>query len=582
MSTIPLLLAVLVATAAAVTDASIVRCDAVEAAFRAAAENDSEPCSCFDDDEAQGVGLECAASSLPTIFATLRVLNETSVSKIRIRDSLLNILPADIFTNLKPRSLSIERCSLSVLREESINVVGSRLRKLSLRNNRLKNLEKYMFQGLTRLQKLDVSGNKLTSIAANTFEDCKDLTEIVLNNNEIAVIEPGTFANLTSLKTLSLIGNKITSISKDTFAGLESLEVLQLQGNEIVSIDWAAFAGMSRLKTLNLGTNHIANVELRGLDNLQKLFLNNNSINSLKSVSLRDLPALSILSFDRNQITSIGDVDLFGLSRSTRLESIALASNNISHISPRAFQSVQNLQSLSLQNNHITDLSTNGTAYLMPLKKLTTLQLSANQLVTIRADELPKSVVTLAADHNQIAHIDGRAFEGISLKRLYLNNNKLKFLNQHTFDSFAPETIDAIDVSSNNWQCVCGKEWLPGWLEKAGDSDVADGYLGCLAIWKCAVDSTAQGDELKEDESRSVWVTAIAATLALVSLLILVAIAVLYIKDGYQRPTIIRPLHRRIDSDLHKLIDNDPLIQTDVEPSRKTPAGDKKKVRFET
>ncbi|RCN46107.1 hypothetical protein ANCCAN_07879 [Ancylostoma caninum] len=135
-----------------------------------------------------------------------------------------------------------------------------------------------------------------------------------------------------------------------------------------------------------------------------------------------------------------------------------------------------------------------------------------------------------------------------------------------------------IAVFANAWQCVCGEEWLGEWLEKAGDSDVGDGVLGCLvtAARRCAVDP-----QVEKDEARSAWVTVTASILAAVSLLILIAIAFLYISDGKQRVVLMRPLSRRTNSDLHKLIaDVDPLIARDM-PPRKPTTGDKKRVRFE-
>ncbi|KAK6012103.1 hypothetical protein OSTOST_22756 [Ostertagia ostertagi] len=103
----------------------------------------------------------------------------------------------------------------------------------------------------------------------------------------------------------------------------------------------------------------------------------------------------------------------------------------------------------------------------------------------------------------------------------------------------AVERGSAILISANAWQCVCGEEWLGDWLEKAGDSDVGDGVLGCLvtAARRCAVDP-----QMETDEVRSVWVTVTASILAAVSLLILIAIAFLYITDGKQRVVLMRPL----------------------------------------
>ncbi|KAK5967422.1 hypothetical protein GCK32_006229 [Trichostrongylus colubriformis] len=233
---------------------------------------------------------------------------------------------------VKPKYLSIERSFLALLRENALGTIGPRLHGLYLRNNHLKGVNRSMLQGLTSLRELDLSGNRISSLVTGVFDLTPELRELTINDNDITIIEEGTFAKLTSLKKLSLSGNQISIITKNMFKGLDSLEVLDLQNNQITSIDWSAFANLKQLRTLDLGTNHFTNVELRGLENLQKLFLNNNSINSLKKVSLRDLPSLILLSLDRNSISEIADGDLSGLARSTRLESLTIAANNISQV----------------------------------------------------------------------------------------------------------------------------------------------------------------------------------------------------------------------------------------------------------
>uniref|UniRef100_A0A0K0DJ95 LRRCT domain-containing protein n=1 Tax=Angiostrongylus cantonensis TaxID=6313 RepID=A0A0K0DJ95_ANGCA len=541
-----------------------------------------EPCKCFNrgfDATVNGIMIGCYGKTLPQVSKALHLVNESFPEKVHIWNSHLTVIPSDMFDQVKPRYLSIERSFLALLRENALGAIGPRLHGLSLRNNNLKIVDRSVLQGLTSLLDLDLSGNRISSLKKGVFDLTPELRELSLNDNDIATIEDRTFSKLTSLERLSLSGNHIRVITKDMFYGLNSLEVLNLQNNQITSIDWSAFANLKQLRILDLGTNHVTNVELRGLENLQKLFLNNNSLNSLNSVSLRDLPSLILLSLDRNSISEIGDGDLSGLARSTRLESLTIAANNISQISQRAFSSVQHLSVLAIQNNQLTTLTKDGQPYLRTLRRLSTLLVSGNQLRSIGEEDLPRSLTVLAADHNLLENIDENAFKGMNLHKLFINNNKLPFLHPHTFDSISFETLEAIDVTSNAWQCVCGKEWLGDWLEKAGDSDVGDGVLGCLvtAARRCAVDP-----QVGISETRSVWVTVTASTLAVVSLLILVAIAFLYITDGKQRVVLTRPLIRRTDSDLHKLIpDLDTLIPHDIAPKRAHGMGDKKRVHFE-
>ncbi|KAK6031762.1 putative septum site-determining protein MinC [Ostertagia ostertagi] len=445
-------------------------------------------------------------------------------------------IAANNISQVKPKYLSIERSFLALLRENALGTIGPRLHGLYLRNNHLKGVNRSMLQGLTSLRELDLSGNRISSLVTGVFDLTPELRELSINDNDITTIQDGTFAKLTSLKKLSLSGNQISVITRNMFKGLDSLEVLNLQNNQITSIDWSAFANLKQLRTLDLGTNHFTNVELRGLENLQKLFLNNNSINSLK----RDLPSLILLSLDRNSISEIADGDLSGLARSTRLESLTIAANNISQISQRAFSPVQHLNVLAMQNNQLTTLTKGGQSYLQPLRRLTTLLVSGNQLRAIGEHDLPRTLLVLAADHNLIEKIDVKAFDGMTLHKLFINNNKLPFLHRHTFDSISFDTLEAIDIT-----CELSRRDKKGRAVAGQEASSVGTICGSRPV------------EAKPTTQLYVveltWVV------------------------------LMRPLVRRTDSDLHKLIaDVDPLIARDLGPPRKLPLnGDKKRVRFE-
>uniref|UniRef100_A0A1I7WRE2 LRRCT domain-containing protein n=1 Tax=Heterorhabditis bacteriophora TaxID=37862 RepID=A0A1I7WRE2_HETBA len=413
--------------------------------------------------------LICTGHTMPSVFKALRALNDTMVAKVRIWNSLINIVPSDMFANVKPKVLAIERSGLAVLREKALYKIGTRLKELNLRNNIIKKIDKTLLEGLSRLQKLDVSGNKIGWIDVSVFDLTPDLRELSLNDNDITSIADGAFVKLTNLKKLSLSGNQISTISRNTFKGLDSLEVLHLQNNQITSIDWAAFTNLKQLKILDLGTNLIT-------QNHYRIFIRQTHANAL----FRYKTYIYILL-----------------------------------IGQRAFSPVQQLNVLAIQNNHLTALSTDGQPFLRPLRKLTHLLVSWNQLKAIQEYDLPKSLNVLAADHNQLEKIDARAFEGISMQKLFINNNYLTYLPRNTFDSFSYETIEAIDVTSNAWHCVCGEEWLGDWLEKAGESDIGDGPLGCLAARRCGIES-----QREKEETTSVWITVAGSILAAVCILL--------------------------------------------------------------
>ncbi|VDM26184.1 unnamed protein product [Toxocara canis] len=330
-----------------------------------------EACRCFIDSSASSresrsslrdsddVWLGCTRQKMPQVFSALNALNETMVSKLWIWDSLINIIPADMFAQVRPRVLSIEHSGLSVFRAGAFSNIGQRLKVLQLRNNILKGIEPMMFKDLDRLEVLDLGGNKIAQITIGQLDRLKDLETLILSDNQLSFLEDGAFQALGNLRTLNLANNKLTNISRGTFRGLNNLETLNLQSNNIGSVDWSAFAHMKNLRTLDIGNNHITRVELHGLHSLEKLFINNNSIQSLKNVSLRDLLNLSALSLDRNSITQIGYGDLHSLAESARLSSFTLAANKIIKIEPRALEPIHQIKTLSLENNQLTSLSSN-------------------------------------------------------------------------------------------------------------------------------------------------------------------------------------------------------------------------------
>lgn len=521
-------------------------------------------CNCFTDSSVSArevrsyrntdtIWLGCTRQTMPQVFKALSALNETMVSKLWIWDSIINIIPADMFAKVRPRVLSIESSHLGIFRKGAFSKIGQRLKVLQLRNNILLKIEPMIFEDITRLEELDLGGNKIAEIKTGQLDNLKNLEVLILNDNQLSRIEDGAFQSLVNLKTLNLASNKLTNITKDTFRGLNNLESLSLQGNQIANVDWTAFAHMKNLKSLDIGNNKITHVELRGLESLEKLFINNNSIDSMKNVSLRDLRSLNILNLDRNSITVVSDGDLHSLGESARLASFSIAGNKITKIETRALEPIHQITVLSLQNNQLKAVSgtdEGGASFLRPLRKLVRLYLSENILTHIDENDFTSltSLRVLALDHNKIEKIHSRALSRMSLKRLYLNNNNLHYLAKGTFDSLSMDSLYAIDVSENNWQCICGEEWLADWLAAAGASNISDGNMGCVAARIC-------GGKITEEEQHSVWITVIASILAIVSLLILVAIGFLYLEDGKRMEKLSHPL-RRVPSDLLQLIPN--------------------------
>uniref|UniRef100_A0A8R1DQV1 Uncharacterized protein n=1 Tax=Caenorhabditis japonica TaxID=281687 RepID=A0A8R1DQV1_CAEJA len=564
------------------------KCEAIESRFTSELNEHKQPvCTCAENglfSRNSGMAIECESASLISISENLASLNGTELGSLLIRDSTINVLPNDVFENINSRHLRLERCGLSTISPNIFTPsLGETLESVSFRENRLKTIVSEQFKSLPKLKLIDLSANKIIAIEKNAFKKMVNVEELLLNGNELEVLEADDFEGMKSLKKLNLEGCMIKRIEKGAFRGLSSLEQLILTGNQLETLDSTVFAGLKNLRVLELGGNQLTAVEIKSLPKLEKLVLNNNQIETMKSVKLKDLPSLVVAMMDRNNIRVVGDMDMVGLIKSEKLATVSFAYNNISVFGSKAFQHIPNLINLLMNNNQLSELSNNLTPFLAPLKNLVTLQVSSNNLTIIRSGELPKSLVNLAVDHNAIERIEPRALEGIALKRLYLNSNKLQFLYQGAFDSFPPSTVEAIDVSLNSWQCVCKdpKEWLPRWLSEAEESDVSEGPIGCLAIPGCGMGGESHEFEEEEEQGRAGWITIAATVLTVITIVIMATIGIIYFRD-YRLQFNLRG--RRSYSDLHKLIENDPPKSDSifvVPPMPKRNGAPKKTVRFE-
>jgi Leucine-rich repeat (LRR) protein len=134
-------------------------------------------------------------------------------------------------------------------RFESINQLNFplNLKILSLKNNRLNQLDLSLLTRLEYLEKLFLSSNKLTKLSLKIKHSFASLEILELDRNHLAFIQS---LNAPKLKQLNLDGNYLgRKIEKKIFSNLSSLERLHLRDNQIEVIDPNAFQN-TRLQSL--------------------------------------------------------------------------------------------------------------------------------------------------------------------------------------------------------------------------------------------------------------------------------------------------------------------------------------------
>lgn len=252
---------------------------------------------------------------------------------------------------------------------------------------------------LMKLEHLSLTRNNLEKLYGELTElNCLRTLNLRYNKVKSSGI-PSELFYLDELNTLDLSHNNLKEVPE----GLDrakGLLVLNLSYNHIDAIPNALFINLTDLLFLDLSNNNLETLppQTRRLANLQSLTLNNNPLGhfQLRQLpSLVNLETLHVRNTQRNLSNFPGNLDNL-----VNLADVDLAQNALPKV-PEALYSLPNLKRLNLSDNEITELSTAIEFW----PKLETLNLSHNQLTS-----LPSTLCKLQ-----------------SLRRLYVNDNKLDF-----------------------------------------------------------------------------------------------------------------------------------------------------------
>lgn len=189
------------------------------------------------------------------------------------------------------------------------------------------------FAFMSNLTYLDLSFNRVGQVTREIFLGLSRLEELNLKNNSLYRLSEGCFQPLTSLKVLHLDGNAFgkQNFSRMTLDGLSSLEYLNMDRCKLSFTDQEAiFAGALRLKYLSLRDNQIVSFGSRN--------------------PFADATSLVIVDLFKNRIRG-WDKQLF--ASSPNLDVLNLADNQISHVSKAMMADIANLSEVDLVGNPI-------------------------------------------------------------------------------------------------------------------------------------------------------------------------------------------------------------------------------------
>ncbi|KAH6707796.1 hypothetical protein BKA61DRAFT_739088 [Leptodontidium sp. MPI-SDFR-AT-0119] len=243
------------------------------------------------------------------------------------------------------------------------------------------------------LETLDLHGNVLIALPLG-LRRLELLTTLNLSNNKLGNECFQVISQIPSLRDLKIASNGLTGPLDPSITTLTNLEVLDMQSNALTSLP-EGLADLVRLRVLNLTEN---------------------KFKSLPFEKLRHLPLIELLAA-KNQLTGTliyAEVD-----------------------------ELRHLQILDVTANALTNLDVSGTLRLPALHQLSC---SANRLTELPDLESWVSLLTLAAEDNNLGSIPDGFVKLPKIKNVNFSGNNLKTLDDRIGGM---ESLDIFRVSGN-------------------------------------------------------------------------------------------------------------------------------------
>lgn len=355
-------------------------------------------------------------------------------------------------------------------------------------DNKIKQLKKDTFEGLRSLKILNLTraltGTKLASLPTIenfAFQHLGAVQILILQESEIGETAEHTFTGLASLTDLDLSWTKSFSrrtITNLTFASLVAspLKKLNLKGTALKQLNLGAFSVLTNLTKLHLEFNFISQTitgaEFEGLGQLEELYLFHNPTITLTSTSFLHVPNLKKLMLAKSLTGTTLDMEPSPFKPLSKLTTLDLSNNNMANIRETLLEGLVNLKVLYLQHNNLARLwkSANVGGPVMFLRgapNLVMLQMDSNGF-----DEIPEkglkglfNLTQLSLSGNLLNSLKESVFEDLlSLQVFNLKKNMVTAVRPKVFQT--PMTnLNLLVMNKNPFDCTCESIlWFVTWL----------------------------------------------------------------------------------------------------------------------
>ncbi|XP_026791447.1 prolargin isoform X2 [Pangasianodon hypophthalmus] len=233
-----------------------------------------------------------------------------------------------------------------------VPVIPPRTHYLYLQNNYIDSVTADPFNNATELKWVNLGNNRIRSIEKQVFQKLPNLLHLYMQRNLLKEVPSNLPAGLEQLR---LSRNQISKIAPGAFNKMKDLALLDLHHNKISDSNLAKniFKDLKNLVQLNLAHNILRKMPANIPNSISQLFLDKNNIEEIPQNYFKDFSNLAFVRLNYNQLTDKG-LPKMVFNISTLLD-LHLAHNNLTSVP--FFNS--HLEHLHLNNNNIERI--NGT-----------------------------------------------------------------------------------------------------------------------------------------------------------------------------------------------------------------------------
>ena len=302
------------------------------------------------------------------------------------------------------------------------------------------NIEGNLFSGLTKLKGISLHDNQISSLYPGTFDSQVALEILNLERNDLQTLPDNIFDKMENLTNLQISQNKFTTFpdylfkfnKKFThFELLQNGDCILYLGCPLDQVTKLTFpermfhdSSVKTIKMLWVPSNDLPENFFKGSKALVNLTMQNMLMTSLPDGLFKETESIKLIDFSANLIESL-PLTLF--RNLGRLESLRFIANKINTLDENLFTGLKNLKILHFNENQIRRLDSH---IFTNLNKLEELDLSINNITLgdyghFTSTNTWDKLTTLNLSGNDLDRIPSGVEIMINLVNLDLSNNKL-------------------------------------------------------------------------------------------------------------------------------------------------------------